>query len=578
MKNKGLIKRFTPYYKPYVGIFIFDLLCALGVAVAGLVFPMLVRHLLNECLASGEILWGSILVVAGAMLGIRILEMLCSYYMTTVGHVMGSKVEAAMRRDLYVKLLSLSASFYDDRQVGDLMSRVNNDLFEITEFAHHCPEEIFLAVIRLVGIFVYLSMINLWLTLILFALIPPLTVFAIINNRRMRKVFKERRKKVSQINSQLEDSLAGISVVRSFAAEEVEIKKFDKNNDDFVNIKKDSYKIMGIFHSGMQFSSGIMYVVAVIFGVIFIKSNTLTAVDLIAFLLYVNTLIGTISTIMNYTEQFQNGMSAFDRFVEIMDEPVKIASPENVDESVKFDGEIEFKEVDFRYDETKKVLKGLSFKVNKGESLAIVGPSGAGKTTIANVIPRFYDIENGTVTIDGVDVRNIKLRDLRENIGVVQQNVYLFYGSVRENILFGRPTATDEEVIEAAKRAGAHEFIEKLEKGYDTVCGERGVKLSGGQKQRIAIARLFLKNPPILILDEATSALDNESERLVQGSLDELAKNRTTITIAHRLTTIKKADRIIVLTENGIEEEGNHAQLLQKGGIYASLYSLYGGD
>ncbi|MBR7141066.1 MAG: ABC transporter ATP-binding protein [Clostridia bacterium] len=578
MKAKDLLKRFAPYYKPHLKIFIIDLFCALGVALAGLVFPMLVRYLLNVCLAGGEIVWGSILFVAGAMLGVRVIELLCSYYMTTVGHVMGSRVEAAMRRDLYVKLLSLSASFYDERQVGDLMSRVNNDLFEITEFSHHCPEEIFLAGIRLIGVFIYLSMLNLWLTLILFALIPPLVIFAIINNRRMRKVFRERRRKVSQINSQLEDSLAGISVVRSFGGEDVEIKKFDRNNEDFVRIKTDSYKIMGVFHSGTQFSSGLMYVATVIFGVIFIQLGTLTTVDLVAFLLYVSTLLSTVTTIMNYTEQFQNGMSAFDRFIEIMDEPVQITSPENAKDIERLEGEIEFKDVVFAYDETKDVLKKLSFKVNKGESLAIVGPSGAGKTTIANIIPRFYDIKEGTVTIDGVNVQEYDLKTLRSNVGIVQQNVYLFYGSVKENILFARPDATDEEVMDAAKKAGAHEFITKLEKGYDTVCGERGVKLSGGQKQRIAIARLFLKNPPLLILDEATSALDNESERLVQSSLDELAKNRTTITIAHRLTTIKKADRIIVLTEEGIIEEGNHATLLQKGGTYASLYSLYGGD
>lgn len=578
MGTLSMIKRFAPYYKPHIKIFVLDLLCALGMAAAGLLFPMFVRYLLNEVLAADQIVWRTIIIVAGLMLGVRILEVLFSYFMTTVGHVMGSEVEATMRRDLYIKLLNQSSSFYDDHQVGDLMSRVNNDLFEITEFSHHCPEEFFIAAVRLIGTFLYLSFINLPLTLILFALLPLLMVFTIVNNRSFRRTFRERRKTVSAINSHLEDSLAGMSVVKSFAAEKTELDKFDKNNKDFVEVKKKSYYVMGRFHSGTLFSNGLMYVVTVIFGVIFIKNATLTAADLVAFLLYVNTLLSTITTIMNYTEQFQNGMSGFTRFIEIMDEPIKITEKENAVTGVNFDSGIEFKSVTFRYDETKTVLKNLSFEVKKGESLAIVGPSGAGKTTIANVIPRFYDIESGEVLIGGVSVKDMSLRELRENVGIVQQNVYLFYGSVKENILFGRPDATDEEVIEAAKRAGAHEFIEKLDKGYDTVCGERGLKLSGGQKQRIAIARLFLKNPPILILDEATSALDNESERLVQSSLDELAKNRTTITIAHRLTTIRKADRIIVLTEDGIVEEGSHRELIARKGLYANLYSLYGGE
>ena len=372
--------------------------------------------------------------------------------------------------------------------------------------------------------------------------------------------------------------MSGISVVRSFANEDAELEKFEKNNEDFIEVKRRSYRLMGIFHSGTLFSSGLMYVVTVIFGVLFIHRGTLTTVDLIAFLLYVSTLMSTVQTIMAYMEQFQRGMSGFSRFIEIMDEPVTITSPENPVRNVDFDSDIEFKDVTFRYNENgKDVLDRLSFTVRRGESLAIVGPSGAGKTTIAGLIPRFYDVASGAVTIGGVDVRDMDLAELRENVGIVQQNVYLFYGTVKENILYGRRDATDEEVIAAAKLAGAHDFIMGLENGYDTICGERGVKLSGGQKQRISIARLFLKNPPVLILDEATSALDNESERLVQASLDELAKNRTTVTIAHRLTTIRNADRILVLTEDGIAEEGSHRELIDKRGVYASLYSLYGG-
>ena len=578
MKLSKTLKRFAPYYAPHKKIFILDLLCALMSAIAGLVFPMLVRHLLNDCLSADEILWSSILTVAGAMLGVKIIELLCTYFMTTVGHIMGARVEATMRRELYIKMLSLSASFYDDRQVGDLMSRINNDLFEITEFVHHCPEEILLAVVRFVGIFIYLSIINVYLTLILFALLPFLIVFAIVNNRKMRKTFRQRRKTVSEINSQLEDSLSGISVVRSFAGEQTELKKFDKNNDNFVEIKKDSYKIMGIFHSGTAFSSGLMYLVAVVFGVFFIQGGAITTVDLITYLLYVSTLMTTVTTIMNYTEQFQNGATAFERFIEIMDEEPKIKNSISAQSVDKIDGEVEFSNVTFSYNGEVEVLKNLSLKVKKGENLAIVGPSGAGKTTIASLIPRFYDIQSGEILIDGTNIKDYDLSSLRKNIGIVQQNVYLFYGSIKENILFGRPDASDEEVIKAAKLAGAHEFIEKLENGYDTVCGERGVKLSGGQKQRVAIARVFLKNPPLLILDEATSALDNESERLVQSSLDELSKNRTTITIAHRLTTIKKADRIIVLTADGIVEEGSHETLLKQNGLYASYYSLYSGE
>ena len=470
-KNSSLVKRFIPYYKPYIGIFVLDLVCALGVALSGLVFPMLVRYILNVCLAAETVLWRPIIIVAAMMLGVRVLELLCNYYMTTVGHVMGSKVEANMRRDLYVKLLSLSASFYDDRQVGDLMSRVNNDLFEITEFSHHCPEEIFLAVVRLAGVFIYLSMINIWLTLILFALLPPLAIFAIVSNKKMSKAFRAQRKTISDINAHLQDSLSGMSVVRSFANEDAETEKFEKNNAEFIEVKRRSYRLMGIFNAGTLFSSGLMYVATVIFGVLFIHNNTLTTVDLIAFLLYVSTLMSTVQTIMAYMEQFQRGMSSFSRFVEIMDEPIMITSPENPVKNVNFESDIEFRDVTFRYNENgKDVLDRLSFTVKRGESLAIVGPSGAGKTTIAGLIPRFYDVVDGAITIGGTDVRNIDLKELRENVGIVQQNVYLFYGTVKENILYGRRDATDEEVIAAAKLAGAHDFITNLENGMIVMC------------------------------------------------------------------------------------------------------------
>ncbi|MDR0426752.1 MAG: ABC transporter ATP-binding protein/permease [Clostridiales bacterium] len=573
--SAGHIKRFAPYYKPHLRVFTLDLLCALGVAVSGLVFPMLVRFLLNDVEASG-ISWTLALLIAALMLFIRTVEMLCNYYMTTVGHIMGSHVEAGMRRDLYTKLLTLSNSFYDQHQTGDLMSRVNNDLFEITEFAHHCPEELLMAGVRIAGVFTYLMFVDVYLTLILFALMPPLIVFAVVCNRRMKSRFAAQRVKISEINSHLEDSLAGISVIKSFGNEHRELERFEDNNREFVSVKRKTYKVMGLFHSGMLFASGLMYAVVTVFGVWFISLGWINTVDLLTYMLYVGTLLGTVQTITAYFEQFQRGMSGFRRFLEIMDEPLTIVSPEDPALHTDFTGDIQFDRVTFSYAEAgERVLKNLTFTVKRGETVAIVGPSGVGKTTVANLIPRFYDIADGDIRIGGVSIKSMDLNVLRGHVGSVQQNVYLFYGSVKDNILFGRPDASDEAVLDAAKRANAHEFIENLAEGYDTVCGERGAMLSGGQKQRIAIARLFLKNPPILILDEATSALDNENERLVQRSLEQLSEGRTTLIIAHRLTTVKNADRILVLGAEGIVEEGRHEALLAANGAYAALYKLY---
>ena len=491
---------------------------------------------------------------------------------------MGTKFEADLRRELYGKLMQMPASFYDNNKVGDLMSRVNNDLFDITEFSHHCPEELFIASVRILGIFLYLLFINVWLTLIIFAAMPLFIALAFLLNGKLESNFAARRKKVGEINANIEDSLSGVGVVRSFANEDKEMQKFERDNKEFIDIKSRSYKMMGLFFSEVTLSTGLLYILTVVAGAVFIAKGIggLTWVDLMTYVLFVQTLYSSIDTIITYSEQFQTGKSGFNRFAEIMDVPVDLTEPMNVRSDVDYSGDVQLQNVTFAYDESgKSVLKNLDLTVKSGTTVALVGPSGAGKTTIANLIPRLYDVKEGAVTIGGVPVTEISLKELRRNVGIVQQNVYLFNGSVKENILYGRPNATDEEVIAAAEAAGAHEFIEKLEKGYDTSCGERGVRLSGGQKQRISIARLFLKDPPILILDEATSALDNESERLVQRSLKRLCDGRTSIVIAHRLTTVRGADTICVVTEEGIAERGTHAELLQKGGLYASLYRMY---
>lgn len=571
-RRKSLIMRFIPFYRPYVGVLTLDLLCALLFALSGLAFPILVRYLLNTCLSGESVAWEPILVIAAIMLGMKLIETACRYFMITVGHIMGAKLEADMRSALYDKLLYLPAKFYDERKVGDLMSRVNNDLFEITEFSHHCPEELFIAGVKLIGIFIYLATINVYLTLIIFALLPFMVAFAVVFNKRLGESFKRTRKQVGEINTHLEDSLSGMSVVRSFANEDVERRNFERENKKFIAVKRRNYKNLGAFHSGITLATGILYILTIVAGTLFIHNGGITTVDLIAYILYVSTLLTTVEVIMNYTEQFQSGMSGFRRFVEIIDEPVVIESPAT-SQSTDYGGEIVFRDVSFRYESgTADVLHGVNLTVAPGEHIAFVGPSGAGKTTIANLIPRFYDIDEGSLTIGGVDVRQLDLHELRSHIGVVQQNVYLFNGTVRDNILYGKPDATDEEIVTAAKLAGAHEFISALPNGYDTDCGERGVKLSGGQKQRISIARLFLKNPPILILDEATSALDNESEKLVQKSLESLSAGRTTITIAHRLTTVQHAACIYVVTQDGIVESGTHEQLMARQGLYCALY------
>ncbi len=576
-KNTKLIKRFLPYYKKYVGILIFDLFCASLTTVCELVLPMIVREITDRATDTAAALTVSFVLKIGAFyLVLRLIDTVANYYMATVGHIMGTKIETDMRRDMFSHLQKLSFSFYDNTKIGTIMSRITSDLFDVTEFAHHGPEEIFIASFKIVAAFSILCTVNVPLTLIVFSLVPPMVAVLMYFNRKMKQGFRESRRQVGELNAGVEDSLLGIRVVQSFANEGIEEEKFEKSNVKLLDIKSKVYKYMGGFHSCTRFFDGLMYIAVVVAGAIFIINKKINAADLVAYLLFVNTLLSSIRRIVEFAEQFQRGMTGIERFSEIMDTEPDIKDSKSAKPLDSVKGEIEFKNVTFRYSaENRIVLDNVSFKIGVGENVALVGPSGTGKTTICSLIPRFYETTSGDVMIDGNKVSDIKLESLRDRIGIVQQDVYLFSGTVLENILYGKPSATREEVVAAAKLADIHEFITTLPDGYDTYVGERGVKLSGGQKQRISIARVFLKNPPILILDEATSSLDNESERLVQSSLERLAKGRTTLTIAHRLTTIKNADNIIVLTRTGIAECGTHEQLMKSGGVYSELYSSY---
>lgn len=572
-----MLRKFAHYYKPYIAIIIFDLLCAAFTTVCELAFPMIVREITNTALnSSAEVLLSTVLRLGGIYLFLRLCDTVANYYMSDVGHVMGARLETDMRRDLFDHLQKLPFSYYDNVKVGQIMSRVTNDLFDVTEFSHHCPEEFFIAGIKIVGSFIILSRVNFLLTLIIFLMLPLMLISIIAFRKKMKAAFKMQREQVGILNAQLEDNLLGIRVVKSFANEDIEREKFNQDNTKFLQTKKYAYKYMALFHSGTRFFDGVMYIGVIVIGSLFMLKGHITSSDLIAYLLYIQTLITSIRCIVEFTEQFQKGITGIERFMEIIEEPVTITDSPDAVSADNIEGEIELKDVRFRYSENgSDVLNHINLHVKKGENIAIVGPSGGGKSTLCNLIPRFYDLAGGDIFIDGKNIRDLTLKSLRENIGTVQQDVYLFCGTVYENILYGNPDATQEEVENAAKAAGAHEFILSLPDGYDTYVGERGVKLSGGQKQRISIARVFLKNPPILILDEATSALDNESELIVQKSLEKLSQSRTTLTIAHRLTTIKNADRILFLTSDGITEEGTHYELIKKDGDYAKLYSLY---
>lgn len=570
------LKKLFSYYKPYRLLFYSDMFFAILGAIITLIIPLIVRYITNEVVYFNEHkAIQTILILGVAMIGLVLVEFGCNYFIAYYGHIMGAYMEADMRSDIFGHYQKLTFAFYDNQKVGALLSRITSDLFDITELLHHGPEDVVISIIKLVGAFVILIHINVPLTLVAFVFVPVMALFAWYYNRKMKRAFKRNREKIADINSQIEDSLSGIRVVKSFANEEIEMKKFNQGNRNFVNAKKVSYRYMAGYNSGLGALTTLVTVAVLLAGVSFLTSGTIIVTDLITFLLYINNFVEPVKKLMNFTEMFQNGYSGFERFQEIMAIAPDIKDEEDAVPAEHLRGEIEFQDVSFYYEEgAEKVLNHIQLKVEAGDYMALVGPSGVGKTTLCSLIPRFYDVSEGRILIDGMDIRHMKLADLRNHIGIVQQDVYLFAGTVMDNIRYGNPEATDEEVIRAAKRANAHEFIMSFPEGYSTDIGQRGVKLSGGQKQRISIARVFLKNPPILIFDEATSALDNESEQVVQQSLEELAKNRTTFVIAHRLSTIRNAKRILVLTENGIEEEGTHEELLRKKGVYESLYQM----
>ena len=571
------LKKLFAYYKPYKFLFFSDLFFAILGAIVTLVIPLIVRFITNEVVyyesgAAGQ----TIMKLGAVLLALVLVEFACNYYIAYFGHMMGARMEADMRRDIFGHYQKLTFAFYDNQKVGHLLSRVTSDLFDISELLHHGPEDVLISVIKIVGSFVILVNVNANLTFVAFAFVPVMLVFAVYYNKKMKSAFTQNRAKIADINSQIEDSLSGIRVVKSFANEKEEMKKFNAGNDNFVKAKRTSYLYMGMYHSGLNALTTLVTVAVLVAGAKFLTTGKVDVTDLITFLLYINNFTEPVKKLVNSAEQFQNGYTGFERFLEIISIAPDIADKEDAVSVDKLKGKIEFKDVSFQYDESQDaVLSGVNLKVNAGEYVALVGPSGAGKTTLCSLIPRFYEVSKGAVLVDGMDIRDIKLDDLRNNIGIVQQDVYLFAGTIMDNIRYGKPDATDEEVIMAARNANAHEFIMAFPDGYDTDIGQRGVKLSGGQKQRLSIARVFLKNPPILIFDEATSALDNESEKVVQKSLENLAKNRTTFVIAHRLTTIRNAQRILVLTDQGIEEEGSHEELLAKKGIYESLYHMH---
>lgn len=574
MKTSQLIRRFAPYYKNYMGIMVLDLFCAALTTICEMVLPLIFRYITNQGMENLAAITVKMIVHISLMyFGLRIIDGLASFYMAYTGHIMGARIETDMRKDAFEHLQKLSDSFYNNTKAGQIMSRITSDLFDVTEFAHHCPEEFFIAFLKAVVSFVILSSINLPLTIIIFVFIPIMAVSCTYFNLKVRAAFKQQRNHIGELNARIEDNLLGNKVVRAFANENIEIEKFQKDNIKFLDIKKKTYLYMAAFQDTVRMFDGLMYTVVILAGGIFMIKELISPGDLVAYTLYVTTLLATIRRIIEFAEQFQRGMTGIERFVEIMDADIDIFDEVGAEELKDVKGAIQFDHVNFEYpDDHTPVLEDICLNISPGEKIALVGPSGGGKTTMCNLIPRFYDTTSGQISIDGKNIKELTLKSLRSNIGVVQQDVYLFSGTVLENIAYGRPGASSQEVFEAAKLAGADDFIRELKDGYHTYVGERGVKLSGGQKQRISIARVFLKNPAILILDEATSALDNESEYLISKSLSRLAQGRTTLTIAHRLTTIKNADRILVLSGNGIVEEGSHKKLLEKRGMYYDLY------
>lgn len=575
MKTSVLLKRFIPYYGKYKGIMVMDLFCAALTTVCELVLPLILRYITDIGMRNLASLTVKTVVTIGMLyFALRIIDGMASFYMAYIGHVMGASIETDMREDAFRHLQKLSDNYFNNTKIGQIMSRITSDLFDVTEFAHHCPEEFFIALLKGVVSFLILARVNVLLTVIIFILIPVMAISCTYFNLQVRRAFKKQRNHIGELNARIEDSLLGNKVVRAFANENVEIQKFDKDNQEFLKIKRHTYKYMAAFQNTIRIFDGLMYVVVIVAGGIFMIKGLIAPADLVAYTMYVTTLLTTIRRIIEFAEQFQRGMTGIERFAELMEAEIDIFDEEGAVPLENVKGEITFRNVSFEYpDDHTPVLSQINLTIKPGEKVALVGPSGGGKTTLCSLIPRFYDPTEGEILLDGQNIKNVTLKSLRSNIGVVQQDVYLFSGTVYENIAYGKTDATKEEVIQAAKMAGAHEFIMELKDGYDTYVGERGVKISGGQKQRISIARVMVRSPKLVILDEATASLDNESEHLVAESLDKLAAGRTTITIAHRLTTIHGADRILVLSGNHIVEEGNHETLMEKQGIYYQLYT-----
>ncbi len=564
-----MLKRFLSYYKPHRLLFAADMMASLLISLIGIVYPMITRRMLNDLIPNRQ--YRMIVIFGVGLLGVYVIRMLLKYFVQYYGHVMGVRMQAQMRSDMFCHLEKLPYGYYDDHETGKIMSRMTNDLMDISELAHHGPENVIISLVSIVVSFVYLASINIWLTLIIFACVPFLLVIALSLSNRMHAAFKKSRESVAVINAALESSIAGIRVTKAFTNAEREREKFEVGNSQFVEARREAYKTMGQFSAGTSFVTDVFNVVVLIAGGLFLYGGKIELGDYSAFIVSVGLFVTPVMTFINFMEQYQNGVTGFERFVEILDAEPEHDAPGAVDIG-KVEGEIEFRDVSFSYSGSKEVLDHIDLKVKKGQTFALVGPSGGGKTTICHLIPHFYDVTSGEILVDGKDINGLTRDSLRKNIGIVQQDIYLFNASVRENILYGRLDATDEEVVLAAKRANIHDYIMSLPEGYETKIGERGIKLSGGQKQRLSIARVFLKDPAILILDEATSALDNTTEILIQKSLDELCKGRTTIVVAHRLSTIKHASEIAVISEGKIIEEGTHDELLSVNGVYAELY------
>ena len=570
------LKKLVSYYKPYKKVFLADMFFAIMASFIALLIPLVVRYVTAKVIYMPAEQVVKTMIIIAIVVGILILfQCYCNYYIANYGHVMGAKIEYDMRAEIFGHFQKLSFSFYDDEKVGQLMSRITSDLFDITELLHHGPENVTISVIKIIGALAILLSINVRLALIAFLLVPFMLVYAYFFNKKMKQAFRVNRIKIAEINAQIEDNLSGIRVVKSFANEDLENKKFKVGNDAFLEAKKNNYKYMGGYNSGLTAFTTMINLLVIVSGGLMITKDMISVTDLVTFLLYINIFTDPIKTLIDFTEQFQNGYSGYERFLQILSIEPEIKDSENAVSISNVKGDIKLEDVSFKYNgSSHRVLKHINLEVKAGSYVALVGSSGAGKTTLCNLIPRFYEATSGKITIDGKDIKDIKLKDLRDNIGIVQQDVYLFVGTVYDNIRYGRPDATREEVIAAAKEANAYDFIMSLPNGFETDIGQRGIKLSGGQKQRISIARVFLKNPPILIFDEATSALDNESEKIVQKSMEKLAKNRTTMVIAHRLSTIRNAEKILVLTDKGIEEQGTHKELMDKHGIYYDLYNV----